>query len=186
MRPRMGAIALCSKQDHDGSAMRTHFLQLAAYNTWANARLYQAAGSLGEAALNRPLDGAYFGSLLGTLNHMLVADRLWLARLEGEAKPHDRLDERPYGEFAALRQARVEHDARLPAFIDALTVAEIEADLDYQDMGGTPRRLPRRIILTHIINHATHHRGQAHHQLKQLGLNEPPALDLPYFVLDLA
>ena len=166
--------------------MRTHFLQLAAYNAWANARLYTAAGSLGEAAIDRPLEGAYFGSLLGTLNHILVADRLWLARLEGEAQPHGRLDERPYGDYAALHRARIEHDARLPAFIGTLTTGEIEADLDYRDMGGTARTLPRRIILTHIINHATHHRGQAHHQLKQLGMDEPPALDLPYFVLDLA
>ena len=165
--------------------MRTHFLQLAAYNAWANARLYKAAGSLGETALNRPLDGAYFGSLLGTLNHILVADRLWLARLEGEPKPHDRLDERPYAVFDVLHRARIEHDKRLPAFIGTLTSGEIESDLDYLDMGGTARTLPRRIILTHIINHATHHRGQAHHQLKQLGMDEPPALDLPYFVLDL-
>ncbi|OLF81230.1 hypothetical protein AWH62_00715 [Maricaulis sp. W15] len=164
--------------------MRAHFLQLADYNGWANQRIYAATREIGAEARSRDI-GAYFGSLQGTLTHILVADHLWMARLLEQPAPHARLDETPTADFEALWAARREQDAATRAFIAGLDDAAILADFDYKDMGGNPRTLPRRIILTHMFNHATHHRGQAHHQLTQLGLAEPPPLDLPYFVLDL-
>lgn len=164
--------------------MRDHFLQLADYNMWANIRIYGAARAIGADARTRDI-GAYFGSLQGTLGHILVADHLWMARLLDQPQPHASLDATPARDFDALWAARREQDAATRAFIAGLTGDEISATLDYHDMSGTTRSLPRRIILTHMFNHATHHRGQAHHQLTQLGMAEPPALDLPYFVLDL-
>ncbi|MFT6662545.1 MAG: putative damage-inducible protein DinB [Maricaulis maris] len=164
--------------------MRDHFLQLADYNAWANRRIYGAAREVGEDARNRDI-GAYFGSLQGTLTHILVADHLWLARLMSQPAPHKRLDETPTADFEALWTARQEQDDATRGFIAGLTDAAIAENFDYRDMSGTARTLPRRFILTHMFNHATHHRGQAHHQLGQLGMAEPPPLDLPYFVLDL-
>jgi uncharacterized damage-inducible protein DinB len=164
--------------------MKTHFVQLAEYNAWANARLYKAAAKLGSAAQHRDV-GAYFTSLHGTLNHILVADQLWLARLQQKAPPHTTLDAIPHDDFGALHQARTTQDSETKAFIETLSDAEITSDFDYRDMGNTPRRLTRREILTHMFNHATHHRGQAHQSLCQLGITEPPALDLPYFLLGL-
>ncbi len=164
--------------------MREHFLQLAEHARWANQRIYDAAGTLGDDARHRDI-GAYFGSLHDTLAHILVADQLWMARLHGEAPPHDALDARPWPDFETLRAAREVQDARTHDFIAGLSDEEIAEMFDYKDMSGTDRSLPRRVILTHLFNHATHHRGQAHHMLKQLGMDEPPPLDLPYFVLDL-
>jgi len=164
--------------------MRDHFLQLADYNAWANRRIYAAARDVGEEARSRDI-GAYFGSLQSTLAHILVADRLWLARLMSQPAPHASLDETPTADFEALWTARQEQDDATRGFISGLTDTAIAEDFSYKDMSGTDRTLPRRIILTHMFNHATHHRGQAHHQLTQLGLAEPPPLDLPYFVLDL-
>ena len=164
--------------------MRDHFLQLADYNAWANRRIYDAAREIGAAARTRDI-GAYFGSLQGTLTHILVADQLWMARLLAQPAPYARLDETPTDVFETLWAARRDQDAATYAFISGLDDAAIAAELVYRDMSEMPRRLPRRIILTHMFNHATHHRGQAHHQLTQLGLAEPPPLDLPYFVLDL-
>lgn len=164
--------------------MRDHFLQLAEYNRWANQRIYAAASELGEDARQRDV-GAYFKSLHGTLAHILVADQIWMARLHGEPQPFGNLDDLPWPDFDTLRPAREIQDARSHDFITTLDDAAIAEDFDYADMSGTARTLPRRVILTHLFNHATHHRGQAHHILKQLGMDEPPALDLPYFVLDL-
>ncbi|WP_323761862.1 DinB family protein [Maricaulis sp.] len=164
--------------------MRDHFLQLADYNAWANRRIYAAAREIGAEARGRET-GAYFGSLQGTLTHILVADHLWLARLQARPAPHARLDETPTADFEALWTARQQQDDAVRALIAALDDAAIADAFAYTDMSGTSRTLPRRIILTHMFNHATHHRGQAHHQLSQLGLAEPPPLDLPYFVLDL-
>ena len=62
--------------------MQEHFQIFARYNAWANQRLYAAADKLtpGEIELERP--AAYFGSILGTLNHILAADRFWLDWIE--------------------------------------------------------------------------------------------------------
>jgi uncharacterized damage-inducible protein DinB len=166
------------------SRMRDHFLQLAEYNRWANQRIYGAAAGFSETDRQRDV-GAYFKSLHGTLAHILVADQLWMARLHFDPPPFENLDAQPWTDFVSLSQARENQDARTHDFITGLSTADIEADLDYRDTGGTTRKLPRRIILTHLFNHATHHRGQAHHVLKQLGMDEPPPLDLPYFVLGL-
>jgi uncharacterized damage-inducible protein DinB len=165
--------------------MRDHFLQLADYNIWANGRIYDAAEAVGEAARRRET-GAYFTDLHGTLAHILVADRLWMARLERRPQPYRRLDDMPHDDWRELRAARVEQDAAIRDFIERQSNDDIESPLVYSSMTGSEHVLPRRIILTHMFNHATHHRGQAHHQLRQLGVAEPPALDLPYYVLGLA
>jgi uncharacterized damage-inducible protein DinB len=82
-----------------------HARMFATYNRWANQRLYAAAAQLTPAALAEDR-GAFFGSLLGTLNHLVVTDRLWLSRLEGESPRGTRLDAMPYEDFAALQAAR--------------------------------------------------------------------------------
>lgn len=164
--------------------MRDHFLQLADYNIWANGRIFEAAERVGETA-RRQKTGAYFTDLHGTLSHIMVADRLWMARLEGRPQPYRRLDELPYDDWNELQVARVEQDTAIRDFIERLSNDDIEGALVYSSLTGGEHALPRRIILTHMFNHATHHRGQAHHQLRQLGVDEPPPLDLPYFVLGL-
>jgi uncharacterized damage-inducible protein DinB len=164
--------------------MKAHFIQMAAYNTWANERLYKAAAGLGSEAQHRDI-GAYFTSLHGTLNHILVADQIWLARLQEKSPPHKDLDVIPHDGFSALQNARNQQDLEARAFIETLSDTDVAANFDYRDMSNKPRCLTRREILTHMFNHATHHRGQAHQSLCQLGMIEPPALDLPYFLLGL-
>ena len=164
--------------------MRDHFLQLAEHGQWANKRLYDAAAELDDEQRNRDV-GAYFKSLHGTLAHILVADQIWMSRLNHEPQPFDLLNTHLWPDFETLRQAREDQDQRAYSYISALSDDRITAGFDYKDMSGTDRHLPVRVILTHLFNHATHHRGQAHHILKQLGMDEPPAMDLPYFALDL-
>jgi uncharacterized damage-inducible protein DinB len=89
-----------------------HFRQLAAYNRWANARLYAAALDLPEQAYRLHI-GVFFGNLHGTLNHLLLTDRLWLKRLTGEGDHPDRLDAILYEDRAKLTRARIAKDNRL-------------------------------------------------------------------------
>src|SRR5215218_2269839 len=92
-----GRLAMGPRQEH--------FRMLALYNQWANARLNASAGQIAPEVLAEDR-GAFFGSLLGTLNHLLVTDRLWMSRLEGVSPRGTRLDEVLHHDFADLRAAR--------------------------------------------------------------------------------
>jgi uncharacterized damage-inducible protein DinB len=159
-----------------------HFKRFAAYNAWANARLYDAATALDDFERKRDVKG-YFTSLHGTLNHLLGADRIWLQRLTGEGEAPSSLDAELYAQFAELREAREAEDKRISAFVAALTDADLAAELAYENTRGEAKSLPRQVILTHLFNHQSHHRGQATQMMRQLGVAEPPALDLLYFAL---
>src|SRR4051794_26196516 len=154
-----------------------HFRMLALYNQWANARLYAAAGQVAPEALAEDR-GAFFGSLLGTLNHLLVTDRGWMARLEGES-PRMRLDEVLHHDFADLRAARLVQDQKLVEYVHGLSEDRLAARLDYATSSGAPQSQPLHHVLAHLFNHQTHHRGQAHHLVGlALGRDKTPVLDL--------
>ena len=162
--------------------MRDHFERLAAYNAWANGRLYSAANGLPETALMEDV-GAFFGSLFGTLTHILIADRIWMHRLTGEGPVHADLEDRPFAFFVELMAEREKMDRRISDFVRSLDVADFDADLNYRDMSGQPHAVPRNAVLTHFFNHQTHHRGQAHHMLTRADI-DAPSLDFMHFVLD--
>lgn len=164
--------------------MKPHFQRFAAYNQWANARLFDAAAALTDEQRHRDT-GAYFTSLAGTLNHLLVADRIWMRRLTGVGETHTALTDIPFPDFSDLRAARETMDARIIALVESLDEADFNEDVHYSNTRGEPHHLPRGVILAHLFNHQTHHRGQAHHILSQLGQNPPP-LDLLYFALPAA
>ncbi len=162
--------------------MLDHFKRFAAYNAWANARLYDAATALSDFERKRDVK-AYFRSLHGTLNHLMVADRIWLKRLTGEGAAPSSLDAELFADFTALREARETEDRRLIDFVAELAPADTDRVLEYGNTRGETRALPVGVILSHLFNHQTHHRGQASHILRQLGVAEPPSLDLLYFAL---
>src|SRR5436190_20899202 len=105
--------------------LKHHFEMFALYNRWANERLYDAVRLLSEEEFRRNR-GAFFGSLCGTLNHLVVADRIWLRRFTGEGPVHARLDEVLHEELAALEVVRREEDERIIGHVDSLG----EADFD--------------------------------------------------------
>jgi uncharacterized damage-inducible protein DinB len=157
--------------------MKTHFVMMANYNEWANARLFRVAGTLHEALYRKDV-GAYFRSLHGTLNHLLVADRIWMRRLTGTGEHPEKLNAILFEDLPSLHAARVEEDSRIIAFVQSLDEAAFEEVLDYRTLNGTPQQQRRREILAHLFNHETHHRGQAHAILTVLGVAEPEPLDL--------
>lgn len=160
--------------------MRDHLHTLARYNQWANRRLYAVADTAGEEAFTRPM-GAFFGSLRGTLNHILVADCLWLRRITGAGPQPPGLDTILHPGFAALRDAREAMDARIATTVAGLDDGALDGILEYRTIAGTPQRNRLSHVLLHLFNHQTHHRGQAHTLLSQLG-QDAPVLDLIYFL----
>jgi uncharacterized damage-inducible protein DinB len=157
--------------------MKAHFEQMAAYNCWANARLYEGALVLSDVDYRRNV-GAFFKSLHGTLNHLLLTDRLWLKRLTGEGDHPDQLDAIIHEDCRALALARADEDDRLIRYIDSLDNAALNGLHGYRTTSGKPFEQKRRDILSHLFNHQTHHRGQAHTILSICTGREPPSLDL--------
>src|SRR5690349_9773162 len=163
--------------------MKTHLQRMAAYNRWANARLYEAASKLSTEELQAPRSG-FFPSIPKTLTHIMVGDTVWMGRLDGTGSPGiTSLDQILYEEFAALKAARMALDDRIIAFMDALPPQRLEEDLVYRTMSGDPMRTNVAQVLMHFFNHQTHHRGQAHAMLSSTPV-APPVLDLIYFLRD--
>lgn len=155
---------------------------MARYNRWMNDKLYAVAGTLPQAALDAER-GAFFGSISGTLNHLLVADTIWLKRLAAHpagfaslaplrdiAMPA-RLDLPLVAGFAALQARRRELDALIVQWSLELTPAALAQALDYHNMRGEAQCRPLPEVLMHLFNHQTHHRGQVTTLLSQLGLD---------------
>jgi uncharacterized damage-inducible protein DinB len=150
--------------------------QYALYNRLANVTLYAACADLSEADRRRDL-GAFFRSVHGTLNHLLLGDRIWMARFEGGSHPSTDLGSILHEEFAVLRAARQEMDRRIEAFFADPPIGFFARSLRYVNNSGFDSQDPVEVILPHFFNHQTHHRAQVHTMLSQLGRN-PPVLDL--------
>ena len=150
---------------------------MADYNAWANARLYVMAGQLSDEQYRRDV-GAYFKSLHGTLNHIMVADLIWMHRLTGVGDHPKSLNAIVFDDFASLSSARRQLDQRIVDYVGGLSDAQLEESWDYRTLTGALQRQPRRETLAHVFNHQTHHRGQAHAILTALGVREPDGLDL--------
>ena len=160
--------------------MRAHFQMFAGYNAWANHRLHAACALLDEADY-KAQRGAFFGSIHGALNHLMVTDRMWLARLRGETLPPHGLDAVIFNDLAILREARTHEDASLSAHVAGLTDAQLAAEFRWtRKADGATVTQPLWATLAHVFNHQTHHRGQVHGLLSQAGI-DPPSLDLPVF-----
>jgi uncharacterized damage-inducible protein DinB len=157
-----------------------HFRQLAAYNHWANKRLYAAAIAMPEPQY-RQRTGVFFGSLHGTLNHLLLTDRVWLKRLTGEGEHPPRLDATLFEDRNALARARMAEDARIQRVIGGYSEADLGETVSYQTMSGAPQQQVLHEILMHLFNHQTHHRGHAHACCSIVTGTEPPSLDLLLF-----
>jgi uncharacterized damage-inducible protein DinB len=162
--------------------MISMFRMLARYNDWANRRLYAAAAALPEADYRRDA-GAFFGSVNGTLNHILVGDRIWMRRFTGEGPTYDRLDLILHDGVRALATEREAEDSRITGWIDSLAADSLDANIAYR-MITAPVEIvqPLAPALIHFFNHQTHHRGQVHALITRLGGRDAaPSLDLVLF-----
>ncbi|MCC6719757.1 MAG: DinB family protein [Acetobacteraceae bacterium] len=154
---------------------------MAAYNAEMNRRFYAAADTLSDAR-RREDRGAFFGSVHGTLCHILWGDTMWMSRFAGWEKPQVAQKDSPamIADWAALRAARVAMDARLEAWAGTVTAAWLGGELSW--FSGSIQRdlvMPRGLLVVHMFNHQTHHRGQAHALLTGFGAKTGDT-DLPF------
>lgn len=160
--------------------MKAHFEMMAAYNAWANGRVYDAAAALGEQDWRRDV-GVFFGSLMGTLNHLFVTDMHWMSRFRGERAPDWALDQIVYAGLADLAPQRTALDRDIQAHVYDLTEQALCTEFRYRRVTTPELQVQRRDdALSHLFSHQIHHRGQAHACLTRL-TGDAPALDLLYF-----
>lgn len=166
--------------------MRVEQAQLfAAYNGWMNDKLYAACASLSDEERKRDR-GAFFHSIHGTLNHLLLADSVWMGRFEGQPFAFKSLGQELYATFDDLRASRREMDARIGRWAAGLTETALEAKLAYSSAVTKRSHAPTLWkVVVHFFNHQTHHRGQLTTLLSQAGV-EYGATDLLFMpsVLD--
>jgi uncharacterized damage-inducible protein DinB len=158
--------------------------RMARYNRWQNENLYGAADTVSDAERRRAR-GAFFGSIHATLNHLLWGDRIWMSRLAGTAKPEGGIPQSVslYDGWNDLKRERAAFDAVIVDWADRLDDASLEGELTW--FSGAIKadlRKPRWLLVTHMFNHQTHHRGQVHCMLTQAG-SKPGDTDLPLLPL---
>jgi len=163
----------------------------AKYNQWINERLYDTAERLTDAE-RRADQGAFFGSVLGTFNHLIVGDSIWLRRFLSAPIPAcetvkasalawlpepPSLDAMLYPDWTNLRATREQIDQFLIQWTSSLTSENLDHTLNYRNTQGRPFARPLGQLLVHFFNHQTHHRGQVTTLLFQSGV-DPELTDL--------
>ena len=150
---------------------------MARYNAWMNERLYASCARLTDEQRKENV-GAFFKSIHGTLNHLLLADRVWMARFNGTTFKVTSLSDELHADFDRLRAEREETDRAITRWARSLTDAELEGELTYMSLvDPAPRSSPLWLAATHFFNHQTHHRGQLTTLLSQRGI-DPGVTDL--------
>jgi uncharacterized damage-inducible protein DinB len=149
--------------------MKDHFEMFAAYNRWANEALYAAAATLTREEF-RSDRGAFFGSMMGTLNHLLCADRIWMRRFTGAGDAPAALNVILFEELAALETARKTEDERIADWVAGVSEESLGQNFTYTPITN-PQLVTQRLgsAMSHFFNHQTHHRGQCHMVLTSLG-----------------
>lgn len=153
------------------------FSAMARYNAWMNDRIYECCERLSDA--ERKLDrGAFFRSIHGTLNHLLLGDRLWLSRFLARDFHVRTLADELYADFAALRRERTKTDAGILEWVQVLDEDRLAGSLEFRSMvGNKHRKFPMWFAVQQFFNHQTHHRGQVTTLLMQAGI-DPGVTDL--------
>ena len=137
---------------------------MAAYNAEMNRRIYAAAARIPDAVRREPR-GAFWGSIHGTLCHLLWGDQMWMSRFDHWPKPSI-VQKQSAGlieGFDGLHRVRTEADARISDWAARVTEAWLAEDqVWFSASVQRELRQPRSLLVTHFFNHQTHHRGQAH------------------------
>jgi len=161
-------------------SLKHHFELFATYNQWMNSKIYEAAGQPSETELAKDR-GAFFGSILGTLNHILVGDTVWLKRFATHPSCAGSLQEvtnlpNPtslsqivFDDIGSLSEHRAWLDRQIISWIAELTEGDLGFVLSYHNTKGIPANKRYSSLVLHFFNHQTHHRGQVSALLSQAG-----------------
>ena len=165
------------------SMITTKLVQtLADYNKWQNTSAYTAADLLTDA--DRSADcGAFWGSIEGTLNHILWGDRLWMSRLGGGEPPKAksmRETVKEGGDWVELQRARDELDSEISAWAATVEQSHLDNTITYVSAAiGKEFTQNIGLLTIHMFNHQTHHRGQVHAMLTAVGATVDDT-DIPF------
>jgi len=159
-----------------------HFCLMAQYNEWINTKIYETASKLSAQELSKNR-GAFFGSILGTLNHIAVADIIWLKRFAPLLQTHEELnfirelslplslDEMLFSNIEELYECRKILDRTFSELAKSITVSELAQVLSYTNSNGISSSKNLFSLFMHVFNHQTHHRGQVTTLLSQSGVD---------------
>lgn len=155
---------------------------MAGYNRWQNESIYGAAATLTDVQ-RKEQRGAFFGSIHGTLNHLLWADQMWMSRFAGTPRPKGSRPADSTGEretWVELKEARAAFDDVIVTWAGKLDAKWLDGELTwFSGAAGREVTKPKWLLVTHMFNHQTHHRGQVHCMLTQCGA-KPGVTDLPF------
>jgi len=174
--------------------MTSYLTRMARYNQWVNRRLFEKVQLLSATEIAKDRD-AFFGSILGTLNHILVADMFWLRRFSSSKECREALA--PMREMAmptglrdilfndiqSLRTKREAMDAMILDFSQTWINEILALPIRYRNMAGEKHQQSLGALLQHFFNHQTHHRGQVTTLLFQAGI-DPEATDLIVMLME--
>ena len=162
--------------------LKSNFELMADYNQWMNKSIYLAASKLRGNELSKDC-GAFFGSVINTLNHILVGDIIWLKRFAGHPSELKTLDyvrtlDKPkalnvilHPELRSLESARFKMDSVIKDFTGELTCEVLSSNLSYSNTKGDQFSKNFGYLIQHLFNHQTHHRGQVSTLLSQAGVD---------------
>lgn len=161
-------------------SLKDHFELLSIYNQWMNSKIYESASSLSATDLTQDR-GAFFGSILGTLNHIVVGDTIWLKRFATHPSCVGSLQEvanlpNPtslsqivFEDIGRLSEHRAWLDRQITSWVAELTEGDLDFVLSYHNTKGIPANKRYSSLVLHFFNHQTHHRGQVSALLSQAG-----------------
>jgi uncharacterized damage-inducible protein DinB len=149
------------------------------HNDWGREQLMAVADRLTDEQLDRPFEMGP-GTLRKTLEHIFAAEWVWLARWGGRSPTQGECP-RNLPTMGDLLRVWRETATQREAFLNTLTDADLERDVDYRNTVGKPGRYQLGIMMLHVCTHGTHHRAQAINMLRQLGVT-PPELDVTAMV----
>jgi len=159
---------------------KAEILMLFDYGAWANRRILDAAEGLSQEQFTAPA-GLDYGSLRGTLVHILSAETTWRKRCQEGISPSNPLVEDAFPTLAALRERWSEAEHAMAAFLASLTDDDLQRIIHYRTTKGAPYENPLWQLLLHVVNHGTQHRAEAAITLTQHGCS-PGDVDLIVFL----
>jgi uncharacterized damage-inducible protein DinB len=152
--------------------MKQLLQQYAGYNLWANSKMTEAVNLLGAEQQQREIVSS-FNSIYKTVFHVWGAEFLWWKRVH--KAPHiSRLEDQFNGSMEELCKTWNELDKQWLGFVNDITDTALNEKLDYQSMKGDPFSNEIYLILQHVFNHSTYHRGQMVTMLRQVGAEKIP------------